>query len=598
MGKLLKGNKTKFISLSLSALTVVFVILFSLYNIFATAQNNMEDRFLQGKGQVLTDIVILAIDTESINEVGRWPWPRGILGDLTEEIARGNPAVIGFDMLFTGYSSEMDQDERFSQVLGNLNNVVVGVKGTLHEGTRKKGQVTATELEVPYGGIYGKVHMGHINNILDKDKVARTSLYSFMYDGEEILSFDLKVHELYTKHAGGEYVLPPIPKDDLNRWYVTFTGEPFTFEYHSAARLLRGEIPPEYFEGKIVLIGPFDYGMQDSFITPLNHTLQMHGVEIHANIIQNLITGDFKRRLGPLANAFLILVLSALAFFIYKKTGPFVSLGAGFALGILTIVISRYVFKRGIITGFFYYILAIGILYLVNIVVKYLDEFLERKRITGAFGKYVAPQVVEKIIKDGEAALNLGGTRREITALFVDIRGFTPMSEKVEPEEVVGILNEYLNLTAVSIFENEGTLDKFMGDATMAIFNAPVEIEDHAFKAVKTAWAMKEGSVALQRSLEDKYGHSVQFGIGINTGYAVVGNIGAKFRMDYTAIGDTVNTAARLESNAKYGQILISSSTYEMVKDRILSTCLGEISVKGKEKGIIVYQVDGIGGSR
>jgi adenylate cyclase len=242
----------------------------------------------------------------------------------------------------------------------------------------------------------------------------------------------------------------------------------------------------------------------------------------------------------------------------------------------------------------FYPAAALILTYLVMLAYRYLEEQFERRRITGIFGRYVAPQVVDQILKEGEEGLKLGGTRKEISVLFVDIRGFTPLSEKVEPEEVVGILNSYLNLTAKSIFDNEGTLDKFIGDATMAIFNAPLDLADHEFKAVKAAWAMKQGAAALQKELEEKYGKGVSFGIGVNTGYAVVGNIGATFRMDFTAIGDTVNTAARLESNAKPDQILLSSSIYEKVKDRVEATYLGEIKVKGKEQGVPVYQLDAI----
>lgn len=594
MNKLFKVGKTKIFSFFFSLFIVVVIIVFSGFNVFGNVKHNMEDRFYQKEGKILSDIVILGIDTQSINEIGKWPWPRSIMAELTEIVSKGNPSVIGFDILFTGSSFNSEDDKRLTETLEKAGNVVIATKGTLNETAYHDNRINASEIEVPYDDLLKHVHTGHINNILDEDKVARTSLYSFFYDEEEIRSFDLKIYELFMKHTTGSYIPLDIPTDKLNRWYVTYTGEPFSYENHSIVEVLNKNIPAEYFENKIVLIGPFDYGMQDSYITPLNHSLQMHGVEIHANIIQNLITQNFKQRLDPKLEAFIIIFISILAFMIYRKAGPLLSLAAAIALAIVSILASKAAFDRGYIPGFFYYILAVVLLYLINIIVKYLEEFLERKRITGAFGKYVAPQVVEKIIKDGEEALNLGGIRREITALFVDIRGFTPMSEKVEPEEVVGILNEYLNLTAVSIFDNEGTLDKFMGDATMAIFNAPVEINDHAFKAVKTAWAMKEGSKVLKKSLEEKYGHSVQFGIGINTGFAVVGNIGAKFRMDYTAIGDTVNTAARLESNAKYGQILISSSTYEMVKDRVICTCLGEISVKGKSKGITVYQVDGM----
>ena len=166
------------------------------------------------------------------------------------------------------------------------------------------------------------------------------------------------------------------------------------------------------------------------------------------------------------------------------------------------------------------------------------------------------------------------------------------MSENLEPEQVVGILNEYLALTTKSIFANKGTLDKFIGDATMAVFNAPFDLDDYIYRAVCTARDIAAGSAQLQEKLTKQFGKSISFGIGVNCGRAVVGNIGCDFRMDYTAIGDTVNTAARLESNAKPGQILISSDAYEAVKDRVEVTEVGVIPLKGKSNGVFVYQLD------
>ena len=196
--------------------------------------------------------------------------------------------------------------------------------------------------------------------------------------------------------------------------------------------------------------------------------------------------------------------------------------------------------------------------------------------------------------KDKDFELVIGGENRHIAVLFVDIRGFTTMSESLQPEEVVEILNEYLGLTTQAIFDNGGTLDKFVGDATMAVFNAPFDLDDYIFRAVSTAWDMQAGADRIAEKFRERYGKSVSFGIGVNCGNAVVGNIGCDFRMDYTAIGDTVNTAARLESNAKPGQILISSEVYEAVKDRVTVTPIGEIPLKGKNKGVFVYQVDDV----
>jgi adenylate cyclase len=231
------------------------------------------------------------------------------------------------------------------------------------------------------------------------------------------------------------------------------------------------------------------------------------------------------------------------------------------------------------------------IAYISSLATEYLLENARKKKVLNAFRKYVAPQVVDEIAKKGDFQIKVGGENRDIAVLFVDIRGFTTMSEALEPEQVVEILNEYLTLTTKAIFDNSGTLDKFVGDATMAVFNSPFDLPDYEFKAVCAAMDIVKGGEALEKVLQEKYGRSVGFGVGVNVGPAVVGNVGCEFRMDFTAIGDTVNTAARLEANAKKGQVLISDALYERVKDRVEVKDIGEIPLKGKSKGVFVYEV-------
>jgi len=216
--------------------------------------------------------------------------------------------------------------------------------------------------------------------------------------------------------------------------------------------------------------------------------------------------------------------------------------------------------------------------------------------IERAFSKYVAPQVVKEIAKTGTYELKLGGENREVAVLFVDIRGFTPLSESLEPEEVVDILNNYLELTTDCIFRHGGTLDKFIGDATMAVFNAPFDTEDYVYKAVLTAWDIVQGGKKMEQELSERYGKQVGFGVGVNCGPAVVGNIGCEFRMDYTSIGDTVNTAARLEANAPKGTIYISDAVYEHVKERVEVDEVGPIALKGKSNDVVVYSVTNVKG--
>ncbi len=217
----------------------------------------------------------------------------------------------------------------------------------------------------------------------------------------------------------------------------------------------------------------------------------------------------------------------------------------------------------------------------------------EKEVIKGAFSKYVTKSVVDRILehKDG---LKLGGEKKVVTIFFSDIRGFTPMSEVLSAEEVVHLLNEYFTAMTAIIFKYEGTLDKFMGDAIMAIYGAPIDMIDHAERAVLAAVEMGEKMKELQAKWKMEGKREVNIGIGINTGEVVVGNIGSNERMEYTAIGDNVNLTQRLESVAEKGNVLISAATYERVKHKIDATMLDPIKVKGKAEKVVAYSVTGL----
>jgi adenylate cyclase len=217
----------------------------------------------------------------------------------------------------------------------------------------------------------------------------------------------------------------------------------------------------------------------------------------------------------------------------------------------------------------------------------------EKEVIKGAFSKYVTKSVVDRILQHQDG-LKLGGEKKEVTVFFSDIRGFTPMSEVLSAEEVVHLLNEYFTAMTTIIFKYEGTLDKFMGDAIMAVYGAPIDMADHAERAVLAAIEMSEKMKELQAKWKLEGKREVNIGIGINTGEVVVGNIGSNERMEYTAIGDNVNLTQRLESVAEKGQILISAATYEKVKHKVNATVLDPIKVKGKVEKVLAYSVVGL----
>lgn len=231
---------------------------------------------------------------------------------------------------------------------------------------------------------------------------------------------------------------------------------------------------------------------------------------------------------------------------------------------------------------------------IMGLLIGYYREKENISHLQKALEAYVEPDVVEQILEDTSFDIKLGGEKRDIAVLFVDIRGFTSLSEILPPEEIVSILNEYLEMVARAVMKYEGNVDKFIGDAAMAIYNAPKDLDDYVLKAVYTAWDIVKGASKLREDCLEKYGKEVSFGIGVHCGPAIVGNIGCECRMDYTAIGDTVNTASRLEANAKAGQILISREVYEIVKKYVKVEPIGKLALKGKVQEIETYQVTGV----
>ena len=241
--------------------------------------------------------------------------------------------------------------------------------------------------------------------------------------------------------------------------------------------------------------------------------------------------------------------------------------------------------------------LPVGILvfYVASIVIHYVKSTLEKRRVTRTFERYVAPEIVREILKDGTEALSLGGKTCDIAVLFVDVRGFTTMSERLDPEKVVFILNKYLTMASGCVEATGGTLDKFVGDAMMAFWGAPLPQEDPVMNAVKTAMGIVEGCAKVSEELKAEIGEELRVGVGVNYGPAVVGNMGAEKHMDYTAIGDTVNTAARLEANAPGGKVYISRSVADALEGRITYTSLGDtIKLKGKADGFEVLELNSI----
>lgn len=559
------------------------------------------DRIYQAPSVTNSAIKIIAIDERTIRAYGDInTWGREIPAKLVEILNKDSenaPAVIGFDVMYVT-EREAEGDVRFAEACSAAGNVVTAVnvvmedKLSLHEdGSLSLDNMHVKLVEYPYDALKESASYGFANTTQDRDGYIRYGLWNMSYENEEILSLSAQVCHHYCEQMGLPMQQPKLISG--NAFGFTFSGKSGDYEVLSLCDVLDGKIDARVFRDSIVLVGAYAPGMQDSYNVAVQRGQQMYGVEIHANIIEALLEGKTFVPVSVMGYALVVAAIALIFLMVARKVKPIpltvILLGV---IG-LNVLAGKLLYGHGIAVGLVELPLVMILIYLYQVIAGYLGEVLKRRKIMTAFQKYVAPQVVAEISKKGDFEIVLGGENRHIAVLFVDIRGFTPMSESLQPEQVVEILNEYLTLTTTSIFKNGGTLDKFIGDATMAVFNAPFDLDDYIYRAVCTALDIAAGSDELERKLMQRFGKSVSFGIGVNCGPAVVGNIGCDFRMDYTAIGDTVNTAARLESNAKRGQILISSEVYEAVKNRIEATEIGVIPLKGKKDGALVYEVHG-----
>lgn len=591
-------------SLILAAVTFVTVV----SGWLDVVDNSAEDLLYHRASGTSPDIKIITIDDRSLSALGSYgEWDRILYTKLVEKLCVSDeikPAVIGFDVLFDGYKNKQT-DIEFAEACKKHGNVVCAFSYVFQRELTadSEGNLTVSNLSVadvikPYDELYAVTKHGFANALMDnKDGLIRTSFLYFPPEPQpdETLEFSFNA-EVYKAFMAATDQPAQMPYDMKKAAYsFRYSGKIGGFETVSFSDVLSGAVPAEAFDGCAVLVGAYAQGMIDSYYVPVDRSAQMFGVEIHANAVQALIEGKFINQVPTWISAVVAAILVFVAAIICQKISVFKTVVLCVLLIIAKVAAGFFMFNgvgyssEVIVTPLF---LAVTAVYCI--VAHYYVARKSKRQTEQAFKKYVAPQVVSKITKSGGYELKLGGETREIAALFVDIRGFTPLSESLEPEQVVEILNSYLKLTTSCIFKHGGTLDKFIGDATMAIFNAPFDTEDYVYNAVLTAWDIARGGDEIERECVEKFGKHVGFGVGVNCGKAVVGNIGCDFRMDYTAIGDTVNTAARLEANAPRGKVYISDAVYEQVKDRITVEEVGEIPLKGKSKGVFVYSVTGV----
>ena len=386
-----------------------------------------------------------------------------------------------------------------------------------------------------------------------------------------------------------------IPTDELGRIMVNYRGGEQTFPYISVTDILHDDFPKDTFQGKIVMVGVTATGIYDVRVTPFDSVYP--GLEIHATIVDSILTEDFLEQpsWAAIFDILAILLSALLLGFALPRIGVAFGATAGVILFGGYIWFCQYVFSnQGWILSMVYPLAVMLLVYVGITAYKYLSESKQKKFIKGAFSTYLAPTVVKQLM-DSPEKLALGGEERVITAFFSDIQGFTSISEKLTPSELVDLLQDFLAEMTDIILKYEGTVDKFEGDAIIAMFGAPIDMENHAEVAARASIDMQNRLVELREDWKAEGKPEMQMRIGLDTGPAVVGNMGSKSRMDYTMMGNTVNTAARLEGvNKVYGiYTLVGENTYEAAGDDIVSREIDAVNVVGKQEPVKVYQLLG-----
>jgi adenylate cyclase len=634
--------------IGLAATNILLLIGINLSNVIEP----LEETFLDSKFRVFQrnienpDVALLMIDEQSLfqvrDELGiYWPWPREIYSYVHNYLSLKGAKAIGYDIIFdqpdfnrtTIQGSVSDQSfETSLQTFENgilalyadktevKNNKDYGLSTYKIEGYEDKDFYEFKNLPISRFRNAAK-SIGSISiTSVNETSIRRASLFFQSEENEYLPSFPVATflapinskHSFFYKDGLLSIDSLDIPLNSDNEYLINWYRQggggltDGSFNNYSFVSVLKNAIQyahtgsaPEdsliSIEGKYVLVGASAAGLSDIKSTPMSPLEPFPGVEIHATILQNLAAGDFIKVIEPDNWSYRLIMLVLVLFLIYVivfqsyRYNIFCSLLMSVGIVIVGLLLFKY--ERvwfPTVESFLYLCLPIGLGYIT----KYVTEDKEKRRLRLAFSRYVQKELVDKI-SDDPSMLKLGGQRKELTIIFSDLEGFTGISERYSAEELVAFLNEYLTKMTGIVFEQNGTLDKYIGDAIMAFWGAPLNNDDHAYYACKCVLEMQKSLYKLHNKWESEGKPTPIVRFGVNTGEAIVGNMGSQDRFDYTVMGDQVNLAARLEpANKDFGtKVLISESTYRKVEDRFICREAGKIKAKGKEEIIRVYEL-------
>ncbi|QKJ23586.1 CHASE2 domain-containing protein [Poseidonibacter lekithochrous] len=639
------SKKLKKLLIYIMATLGVAIFLSTLYRnpspLLDSFDNRLRDYLFQIRGEIPTSdsVIIVDIDEKSIKSLGQWPWSRDKVAKVLENLTNSGVAIIGFDIVFAEednssphsilkkYNIERENIPNYDEIFANTVANTPTILGYVFE-LEDKPHIAKTEPNIP-GSISGKFNdfsinaygtilntpqiqengysSGFFNNIPDNSGIIRSVPLIISYNKDTYTSLSLEIMRLITQtesiyvdaneEDGIQNIILndiTIPTDRHGRIMVNFRGGSKTFEYYSALDIYNNEIPIEKLQDKIVLIGTSAIGLLD--LRAISFDSVYPGVEVHANVIDNIIQGDFISRdvFLDIFEEYAIYILSFLIVFLIKYTpfwmNPVISL---VFFAILMITAYWCLFDLGIIINIIFPLLTILLCTIIATLLDFFYEIKQEEAIKKKFAAKVSPEVMNNLLKNIDNN-DFQAMEKEVTVFFSDVRGFTNISEQMATaKDLIEYLNEYMEPMSNIITKYEGTIDKYIGDAIMAYWNAPADVQNHADKAVKASLEQIGHLIELNDYLSKNKKPLIDIGIGLNTGPAVVGEMGSTGRSDYTVIGDAINLGARLESLCKYynSKLNISNFTKEKLEEEYNFRFLDLVTVKGKKEAIEIWQV-------
>ena len=598
-------------------------------------------------------IVIIDIDEESLAAIGQWPWPRTLVAELVAKAHGLGAVAVAFDVLFpepdrmsprVAAESFRDldpetreklrqmpsNDEVFANVirqsrviLGQSGSVVIGKQdpNRPQTGFAIRGEDPSRFL-VSFPGLLSNIPVleqaaagrGLFSIRPERDGIVRRVPVVLKAQDAIVPSLTLEMLRVVTGSgaimikadaAGVQSVAVPgleLPTDRNGQVWVHFGPHDRT-RYVSAKDILQGNVAPDRMRGKLALVGTSAIGLLDIKTTPTDAT--MPGVEVHAQLLENALTGTLLSHpnYATVVELGTAILFGGLIIWLAPMVGATMLLGLGLAVAAALVGMSWFFYaQKGVLIDFTFPLLSSFVIYLTLVFISYFREQLERRRIRSAFSQYLSPALVEQLVQSPEK-LKLGGEERDMTIMFSDVRGFTTISEtyKHDPQGLTKLMNRFLTPLTNAIIEKKGTIDKYMGDAIMAFWNAPLDDSAHELNACEAALEMLRRIERLNEEREREAaagGHlfvPMQMGIGLNTGTCVVGNMGSDLRFDYSVLGDSVNLASRLEGRSKsYGvPIITGAKTAQRAKDKFAALEIDLITVKGKTEPEYIYTILG-----